>query len=187
MRTPALTLLVCSTLTALSQIVYDEGKPPARRRSLELEALSFMIGRWTSEFVVRETPQSKEVKSKAIAVTQWSPNGQFLISDQWLLIKSLDSSPNFWGAKVSVTTWDPIKKDYHVTEVSAGLTETSSMILEGRKITARGESRKEGHITKYRSVTERISDTEARFRTECSIDDGPTWVFMEGTASRISD
>src|SRR4051794_22091380 len=57
--------------------------------------------------------------------------------------------PNFWGAKISVTTWDPIKKEYRVTEVSGGLTETSSMILEGGKITARSESRKEGHITKY--------------------------------------
>lgn len=187
MRTLALTVLVCSMLTALSQIVYDEGKPPARRRSPELEALNFMSGRWTSECVVRDTPQSKEWKSKGICVTQWSPNGQFLISDQWLLIKSADSSPNFWGAKISVTTWDPIKKEYRVTEVSGGVTEISSMILEGRKITARNESRKEGHVTKYRSVTERMSDTEARFRTECSIDDGPTWVYMEGTTSRISD
>jgi hypothetical protein len=173
--------------TAMSQIVFDEGKPPERKRSPELEALNFMIGRWTSEFVVRETPQSKEFRSKGIDVTQWSPNGQFLISDQWLLIKSLDSSPNFWAAKISVTTWDSIKKEYRVTAVSEPLTETSSMVLNGRKITAGSESRKEGHVTKYRSVTERISDTEVRFRTECSLDDGPTWVFIEGTARRISD
>jgi hypothetical protein len=187
MRTLALTALVCFAFTAKSQIVYDEGKPPERRRSPELEALNFMVGRWTSEAVVRETPQSKEFKSKGTAVTQWSPNGQFLISDGWLLIKSPDSSPNFWAATFSVTTWDPIKKEYRVTNVSATLTETSSMIVEGRKTTVRSESRKEGHVTRCRSVSERMSDTETRFRNECAIDDGPTWVFIEGTARRISD
>ena len=187
MRTVALTILVCCVLTAMSQIVYDDGKPPVRRRSPELEALNFMVGRWTSEFVVRETPESKEWKSKGVGVTQWSSNGQFLISDGWLLIKSPDSSPNFWGAKISVTTWDPLKKEYRVTEVSSPLTEISTMILEGKKITLRREFRKEGHVTTCRSVSEQISDTEGRVRTECSIDDGPTWVFMEGTSRRISD
>ena len=187
MRTLALTILVCSVLTAASQIVFDEGKPPEKRRSPELEALNFMIGRWTSEFVIRDTPQSKEFKSKSVGVTQWSPNGQFLISDGWLLLKSPDSSPNFWGATFSVITWDPIKKEYRVTSVSATCTETASMILEGKKTTVRSESLKEGHVTKNRSVTERISDTEIRFRHECSIDNGPAWVFMEGTARRISD
>jgi hypothetical protein len=187
MRTLALTVFVCSILTAMSQMVFDEGKPPVKTRSPELEALNFTIGRWISEGIVRETPQSKEWKTKGIDVTQWSPNGQFLISDQWRLIKSLDSSPNFWAAKISVTTWDPIKKEYRVTEVSSPLTETSSVTIEGRKVTARSESRKEGHLTTCRSVAERISDTETRVRTECSIDDGPTWVFMEGTSRRISD
>jgi hypothetical protein len=171
----------------MSQIVFDEGKPPEKRRSPELEALNFMTGRWTSDLVIRDTPQSKEFKSKSVGATQWSPNGQFLISDGWLLLKSPDSSPNFWGAIFSVITWDPIKKEYRVTNVSATDTETSSMMLEGKKITGHNESRKEGHVTTCRSVSERMSDTEMRFRNECSIDNGPTWILIEGTTRRISD
>jgi hypothetical protein len=168
-------------------MVFDDGKPPTRHRSPELEALSFMTGRWVSEYSVRETPESNEFKGRGTGVTQWSPNGLFLISDQWLLIKSPDSPPNFWGAKLSVTTWDPIRKEYRITEVSSGLTETMSMTLEGKRTTTRLESRHGNHVTKTTSYGERISDTQIKVRVECSVDDGPTWVFSEGTATKVSD
>ena len=187
MRAIALAVLVSSVVTALSQIVFDEGKPPTKGRSPELEALNFMTGRWISEYVLRETSQSKEFKGKGIGVTQWSPNGQFLISDNWLLMKSPDAPPNFWGAMLYVTTWDPIRKEYRITDVSPTLTSTMSMTIDGKRTMIQGETRDGDHVTKTTTVQERISDTKTRVRTECSIDDGPAWVFTEGTATKVSD
>ncbi|HEV2806786.1 MAG TPA: hypothetical protein VGW57_17820 [Chthoniobacterales bacterium] len=186
MRATALVILIV-VRTGVSQIVFDDGKPPTKGRSLELEALNFMTGRWISEYVLRETPESNAFTGKGTSVIQWSPNGQFLISDQWLLVKSPGPPPNFWGAKLAVTTWDPVKKEYCITEVWSGGTQTMSMALEGKKMITRGESRKGDHVTKTTSYAERISDTQIKVRIECSIDDGPTWVFSEGTATKVSN
>jgi hypothetical protein len=187
MRAICLTVIVCAVLTASAQIVFDDGKPPAKARSPELEALSFLTGRWESEYVIHETPQSKEWKGKGVGVAQWSANGQFLISDFWLLIKSPDSPPNFWGAVLTVITWDPLRKEYRGTEISATLTKTTSTVIEGKKMTTRSESRDGDHVTKTTTYSERISDTEIKVRTECSIDGGPTWVFSEGTARKLPE
>ena len=187
MRAALLAIFVCSAITATSQIVFDDGKPPAKQRSPELEALNWLVGRWNSEFVVRETRESKEFKSKGNSVEQWSPNGQFLISDEWSLLPGYGAMPNFWANRVEITTWDPIKKDYRITDVTAGSATTSVMTMSGKSGIIRSEEQKGGHVTKTTMTFERVSDTEMRIRTETSVDDGPKWISMEGTAKKIPD
>ncbi len=188
MRAIALTVLICSGLTAASQIVFDEGKAPTKQRSPELEALNFMTGKWNSEFTLRETPELKEFKGKGIGVTQWSPNGQFLITDGWTLMPPPPGfTPKAWFNKLSVTTWDPIKKEYRITEVMAGFTYTEVMTMDRKGGTIQNETRNGDHVTKTTITFERVSDTEMKFHTECSIDDGPKWVYFEGTTRKVSD
>lgn len=182
------TVIVCSVLTASPQIVFDDGKPPAKQRSPELAALDFMTGKWTSEFILRETPESKEFKGKGIGITKWSPNGQFLISDGWTLMAAPPGFTfNAWVNQLSVTTWDPIKKEYDVTEITAGVVNTLVMTMDRKGWTVKGETRSGDHITKTTMKFERISDTEMKVHTDCSLDGGPTWIFLEGSAKRISD
>jgi hypothetical protein len=187
MRALSFVILICSLSTASPQIVFDDGKPPSKERSPELEALNFSTGRWVSEYVLRQTPEAKEFRGKGIAIAQWSPNGQFLISDGWLLMKAPDSPTNFWGAVLRVTTWDPIRKEYRITEISPTLTTTMSMTLEGKRSTTRSEFRDADHVTKTTTYAERISDTEIKFRAESSLDGGPIWVYSEGTTTRVSN
>lgn len=188
MRLIALSFLASSILTASAQLVFDAGKFPTKQRPPELEALSFMIGRWTSEFTLRETPESKEFKGKGTAITQWSPNGQFLISDGWILIPAPPPFRlNSWGNQLSVTTWDSIKQEYRITEMNAYLTDTLVMTLNRKGWTVQGETRSGEHITKTIMNFERVSDTETKIHTECSVDGGPKWVFLEGTAKKVSD
>ena len=188
MRAVVLIIIGCSVLTARSQIVFDDGKPPTKQRSPELEELNFMTGKWKSEFILHETPESKEFRGQSIGVTQWSPNGQFLISDGWTLVPGTSGVIlNIWGNWVSITTWDSVHKEYRVTEVMANKTETAVMTMNQKGGTVRSEIHNGGHVTKTTVIFERISDTEMKVRTECSRDDGPLWVFLEGTARKVAD
>ena len=188
MRVIALIVLLSSTLTATPQIVFDDGKPLTKQRSPELEALSFMTGRWASEFTLHETPDSKEFKGKGVGITQWSPNGQFLIADGWALMPPPSGfTLKFWLNQLSVTTWDPMKKEYRVIWVLAGATNTLVMTMNRKGWTVQGEMRIENHVTTMVMNCERVSDTAWKVHTECSVDGGPKWLYYEGTAKKISD
>src|SRR5262249_40767876 len=187
MRLIAITCMFCCVVSASSQIVFDEGKPPVKERSPQLEALNDSVGKWEMEFVLRITAEAKEFKGKGSRITTWSPNGQFLISDEWFLCPGSGGMPNFWGNKISITAWDEIHKEYCVTEMIGGRTKIYKMTLNrngsGR---IQGEDRTGNHVTRTTVSLERISQTEAKVHVECSVDDGPTWTFLESTEKKIS-
>jgi hypothetical protein len=188
MRLVTLTILICSGLTSASQIVFDDGKLPSKQRSPELEALNFMTGKWNDEFTIRETSWSKEVKLKGVTITQWSPNGLYLISDGWAQFPPpVGFTRKAWANKITVITWDPIKKEYRVTDIANSLTSTAIMSMNRNGGTIHGESRNGDHVTKSTMTFERVSDTETKYHIESSVDDGPQWVYLEGTSRKVSD
>jgi hypothetical protein len=187
MRATIFTVLGIVIVTANSQVVFDEGKPPSKQRSPEMELLNWMTGRWNVDFTFRETADGKPVKGKGLAITQWSPNGQFLISDDWTLVGGMSPVPNAWVNTCSVTTWNPFKKEYRVSTVMADNTNTVVMTLEGKRATKRSEVRNGDHVTKCMETSERVTDTEVKVHNECTVDDGHEWTFIEGTARKISE
>jgi hypothetical protein len=176
--------------SGISQIVVDDGRPPAKEHPAELEKLSYGIGTWDSEVICRASPDAKEFKARAIAVVQWSANGQFLISDEWDLMPGGNGPwgpvPQGWLNKLVITTWNPIKKEYVLVNILAVAIETRTMTVDGRIGTIRSETHDGSHITETVTTTEHVSDTEFKFRSECSVDHGPKWVFSEGTSKKRS-
>ena len=185
MRSIALIALVCSILTLRSQIVQDNGNPPAKQHPPELEALS-AIGTWNGEFTMRETPDSKEVKGKVTFVNRWSPSGQFLISDAWLMLPR-PGMPNGWLNGLEITTWDPVKKEYHVVRVMSYATTTSLVTVEGKRSWKIAEENTTEGVNYCTTTSERVSDSQISLRTVCSRNGGAEWVFAEAVANKTAD
>lgn len=171
-----------------AQIVWDDGRPPAKGRSPELHMLDYMVGTWDTEAVARFTPDAKEFAAKMITVIEWSPNGQFLVSDEWALYPGFESPaghvPQGWLNKLIVTTWNPVKKEYSLINILAAETYTLSMDKVGRGGTVHGETRDGDHVIETWTRFERVSDNEAKFHTDCSRDHGPKWVGSEGVSKK---
>ena len=170
------------------QIVVDDGRPPAKQRSPKLQKLEYMVGTWDTEGTRREKPDDKGFKAKMITVVQWSPNGQFLIWDEWMLMPGANTPkgpiPQGWLNKIVVTTWNPLKREYAMINILATATYTLTQNTFGEGAIAHGETHDGDHVTETWTTFERISDTEMRFRTECSIDHGPKWISDEGVSKK---
>src|SRR5687768_9579843 len=54
-----------------------EGRPAP-----EIEKIAFTVGVWETTAKYRFTPEATVFESKSVETVQWSPNRQFLISDQ---------------------------------------------------------------------------------------------------------
>jgi hypothetical protein len=147
-----------------------------------------MVGTWDTEAICRFTPDAKEFKAKKIATIEWSPNGHFLISDEWALVPGSDGPhghvPQGWLNQLVVITWNPIKKEYTLVNILANTTFSLTMDSAGPRGTVHGEINEGGHVTESWTTFERVSDTETKFKTECSVDHGPKWVFTEGTSKK---
>jgi hypothetical protein len=99
-----------------AQIVVDDGRPPFKERSSEMQKLDYLVGTWDTDAIGRVTPEAKEFNAKMITIVEWSPNGHFLIWDEWTLMPAMNGPkgpvPQGWLNKLIVTTWNPIKKEY---------------------------------------------------------------------------
>jgi hypothetical protein len=173
---------------AHGQIVVDDGRPPVKERSPELQKLNYMVGTWDTEATAHFTPDAKEFKAKMITVVRWSSSGQFLISDEWSLMPASNGPkgpvPQGWLNKLVVTTWNPIKREYDMVNILSNATYTLAQDSFGEGGIAHGESRDGDHITETWTSFKRVSDTEMKFRTECSIDHGPKFVSGEGVSRK---
>ena len=140
-----------------------------------------MIGVWETTAKCRFTPGAPVFEGKSIATIYWSKSRQFLISDQRGL------TPGGWVNTLQVTAWDPINKHYQIIElVPGGSSNQMVMTIEGNHGKVTGSQINGTHITRINLTFENISPTESHFRSECSIDDGPKWLFSEGVSKKIT-
>lgn len=170
--------LVSAIIYLLARVVAQNTTPPSHRPA-ELERLAFTLGTWDTRATCRLKPQSEPFEGKSVETIQWSPNGQFLISDQW------GSFPQGWANKMVITTWDPKKQEYKLIDVThGGPTYTMSMSFNGKTSHISGEFNDGGHLKQTWLSIDYLSDTEYKFRCESSIDHGPKWLFSEGTSTK---
>src|SRR5205807_8782111 len=138
------------------------------------------IGVWDSESTCYFTPDGKEFKSRGTRTVRWSANRQFLISDEWLLM------PEGWLPKIVITTWDPVKKEYRVVNVLPNATYVNTMTIEGNTAKVWGEFNDSTRAMRVWASIEQVSPTESKFHCECSVNNGPKWLFSEGISRKRS-
>lgn len=160
----------------ISTSVFGQEPPIPTGRPSVLDKLEGRVGVWDIDARVWSSPDAKEFKGKGIETVQWSPNRQFLISDQWKLL------PVGWLPKLVITSWDPVKNEYRLTNVLPNATYTTTMSVDSQTGTVVSESKDGGHITRTWTTVEHVSPTETRERCECSVDGGPKWLFSETTS-----
>ena len=163
-------------LSCLISVLQAEviAKPPPTARPTALERLQPLVGVWDIEATCWFTPDSEAFESKGIEHVYWSRNRQFLISDQWILL------PAGWLPKTVITSWDPLKDELRLTNILPNATYVAIMKVGESMATTVEESKTGGHIIRTLTTSEQISPRRRRFRSECSIDDGPKWLFAEG-------
>lgn len=163
--------LACAAL-AQSPIEHVEPAPELRR-------LSGSVGVWQTTAKIRITPDSPVFEGKSIEQVYWSASGQFRISDQ------LGLTRGGWVSKIQITTWDPIKKQFQMIDLTpGGSSYLMTMTIEGKVSRVTGSRTSSGHTTKIWLTTEEVSKTESKFKSECSVDDGPRWIFSEGVSTK---
>jgi hypothetical protein len=164
----------------ISSGVFAQEPPIPTGRPSVLDRLESRVGVWDIDAKVWFSPDAQEFKGKGIERVQWSPNRQFLISDQWMLL------PVGWLPKLVITSWDPLKNEYRQTNVLPNATYTTIMGLN-KTGTVLSETKDRGHITRTWTTVEQVSSTETRERCECSVDGGPKWLFSETTSIKRKD
>jgi hypothetical protein len=168
-------LLVVSSQAYLAQEPSLKRTPPP-----ELDALAWMIGVWETTAKCRFTPDAPVFEGKSVESIYWSESHQFLISDMRGL------TPGGWANQLQVTTWDPLGKQFQMTDLTpGGDSYRMTMTIEGGIAKIVGSRTNDGHTTRIWVTVEHVSRTESRFRSECSVDDGPKWVFSEGVSKKV--
>lgn len=99
-----------------------DGEPAALPRSLELERLGMLVGRWesTAESVLEDTGEVLHVSSTVAA--DWALGGEFLITKARFLIEG-GEGVSAWEsetADVGVFTWDAEARIYRVWHFDDG-------------------------------------------------------------------
>jgi len=121
------------------------------------------------------------VETKSSENVYWSTSGYFLISDQRGL------TPRGWVHKLQATAWDPINKRFQMIDLPpGGQSYEMTMTIEGKISKIVGSRTNAGHVTKIWVTSEEISPTQSHFRSECSVDDGPKWLFAEGDSKKVT-
>lgn len=152
--------------------------PQPVTRPAALDQLESAVGVWDSEATCRFSPEGEQFQSKSTRVVKWSANRQFLISDEWL------SMPGGWLPKVVITTWDPVKKEFKMINVLSNTSYVNTMTIEGKFARVWGEFNDGKRVIQMWASVEQISDSETKFRCECSVENGPRWLFSEGTSRK---
>jgi hypothetical protein len=146
----------------------------------ELQPLIRMIGVWEVTAKCRYSPDAPVFKGRSIESVYWAESHQFIISDK------RGSTPGGWGSQLQVTTWDPIHKNFQLIELTPGRGSTNMvMTVDGDVAKIIGTRTDSGHTTQFWLTSKYVSPTESHFRSECSVDDGPKWLFSEGIAKKV--
>ena len=117
---------ICFAPLAYAVLALAQDTPLVSTQRPALEKLARWVGVWEGTVRYRWTPESPVFESHSIESTQWSPNHNFLITDQ------RETMPDGSINTVAIITWDPAQKLYRVARISAGgETEQLTMTFEG--------------------------------------------------------
>jgi hypothetical protein len=146
----------------------------------ELKELAPIIGVWETTAKCRFSPDGPVVECRSNENVYWSRSGKFIISDQQGL------SPAGLMHKLVVTAWDPINKNFQMIDITPG-GESYVMVMSLEGNTAKITGNRIGKIHSARIWMTIVYDfpDKYRFRSECSVDEGPKWVFSEGTSFKV--
>ncbi len=161
-------------MCVLSTALIAEHPPTARPTALE--NLQPLVGVWDVKATCWFTSGSKPFEGQGVERVYWSRNRQFLISDQWMLL------PAGWLPKIVTTSWNPLTNEFRLTNILPNATYVATMRAGDLMTTTLEESKSGEHVTRTWTTIEQISPRERRFRSECSIDRGPKWLFAEGVS-----
>ena len=144
----------------------------------EIEKIAFTVGVWDTTAKYRFTPEATVFESKSVETVQWSPNRQFLISDQRSLMPAGPMN------QLVITTWNSASKEYRLVAVmqDGQVTETG-MTVEGNHRSALYYPRVDGRLVRAEMIYDYSSHTEYTFREERT-DQGKTWIYCEGTSRK---
>jgi len=171
--------MICLILSlSWALIVETPAEDAPQRPAPELERLAFMVGVWDTTASYRSTPDAPIFEGRSVETVRWSPNKQFLISDQRAL------TPDGWKNQLVITIWNPVKKEYKLVDlISTGEVVEATMLIEGNIRKILFYSPFEDRFIRNEVTVEWVSDVEYQFRSECT-DRERTWVFCEGISKK---
>src|SRR5205807_865708 len=144
----------------------------------ELQRLASMVGVWDTKASCRFTPDGPTFEGQSVEIVSWSANHYFLITDQWGLL------PEGWRNKLVIIGWNPIKKEYDLTDLSPnGESGKLVMTIEGNVQTILSYRQIADHTVRAELTIEGISPVETRFHCKCT-DGERSWLFSEGTSKK---
>ena len=148
------------------------------RAAPEIEKIAFTVGVWDTTTKYRFTPDAPVLESTSVETVQWSPNRQFLISDQRGLMPAGPMN------QLVITTWDPARKEYRLVVVMPdGKTTEAGMTVDGNHRSILRYSQVDDRLVRAEMTYDYSSQTEYTFREERT-DKGKTWVFCEGVSRK---
>jgi hypothetical protein len=174
----AVCLGVLSLTLTLSGTAFGEDTSGGKAAApAELRRLAWTIGVWDTTATCKSGPDAPAVKARSIETVRWSANGQFLISDQLALLPVRKN-------QVVVTTCNPAKREYDLTEIHAdGEVVKLTMVIEHDVEKFLCYCPMGDRLVRIELVLQRISSVEYKFYSDCT-DQGKTWRFCEGTSKK---
>ena len=117
-------LVPLKLIVLLSGAIFAKDAPQTEGPPAELQRLAWTIGVWDTTATCKSAPDAPAVEARSIETVRWSANRQFLISDQ---LELLPVKKN----QVVITTWNPAKRQYDLTEIHAdGEVVKATMVIE---------------------------------------------------------
>src|SRR5262245_9118969 len=176
-KTIRLYLVSLKLIVLLSGVIFAKDAPQTDGAPAELRRLAWTIGVWDTTATCKGAPDAPAAKARITETVRWSANRQFLISDQ---VEVMPVRKN----QVVITTWNPAKREYDLTEIHAdGEVVKLTMVIEDDVEKFLCYYPVADRLVRIELVLQRISSVEYKFYSDCT-DQGKTWRFCEGTAKK---
>ncbi|SRR6266496_2540781 len=170
-------LLALKLIVLLNGVTFAKDEPPTEGAPVELLPLAWTVGVWDTTAICRVAPDAPAVKTRSVETVRWSANRQFLISDQLDLVPIRKN-------QIVVTTWNPAKREYDLTQIHAnGEVVKLTMLIEDRLEKFLCCCPIGGRLVQIELILQRISSVEYRFYSDCT-EQGTTWRLCEGTSKK---
>ena len=174
----ALCLLILNPALLATVMASGEDMPQSGAPPPELERLSSTVGVWETTTLYRPSPDASPLERRSVETIQWSPNHQFLITDQ------LGATPAGTTNRMLITTWSSAARKYKVVEIGpiGGIVEMT-MLIEGKIQKILGYRPFEDRLIRVELTVESVSTSESKFRWECT-NEAKTWICGEGISRK---
>ena len=185
------TLSAAAAVVGLISIKSGAAEPPPipTGRPSELNKLEEWVGTWEITAKVRSKPDEPFLEGKGTEVVRWSFHRQFLISEQWKLIPN-DAKTGVhtgWLPKLVITSWDPEKKQYRMTNVLPNGSYTTFLAYDSVTHDGTTETSDRGHVTRTWFRSERLAPNKIRVVVECSVDGEPKWITSDTVSAKVAE